>query len=272
MDRTIIPNGAQSEHPAARERFRTFCQRPEVVLVYVTGRHKALVQQAIKNYALPEPNFAITDVGSKIYQVNNGEWSELIDWTQEITPSWKGKSHIEIKAYLDDVPDLLIQESHKQNSHKLSYYLPLFVDKNAVIDNVRQRLEKEGIKTSLIWSIDEPKNIGLLDILPDNASKLHAIEFLQKRLDYQHHETVFAGDSGNDMPVLVSAIQSILVDNASDEIKEVALQQVQKNGYQPSLYIAKAERCGMNANYAAGVLEGIGHFLPEFQDCISKWQ
>lgn len=69
MDRTVIPNGEQPEHPDARKRFKTFCLLPEVKLVYVTGRHQELVKQAIKNYHLPEPDFVITDVGTKIYQV-----------------------------------------------------------------------------------------------------------------------------------------------------------------------------------------------------------
>jgi sucrose-6F-phosphate phosphohydrolase len=268
MDRTVIPNGAQPEHPHARQRFRTFCQQADVVLAYVTGRHKSLVEQAITDYALPEPDYAITDVGSKIYQINNGKWSELMDWQQEIAPCWKGKSHIEIATYLKDIPDLIMQESHKQNSHKLSYYISLCVDKDIIIDNITQLLEKEGIEASTIWSIDEPENIGLLDILPSNATKLHAIAFLQHKLHYRHQETIFAGDSGNDMPVLVSAVQSVLVDNASDEVKEMALEQVVKNGHRASLYLAKVEYCDMNANYAAGVLEGVGHFSPEFQDCI----
>ena len=56
MDRTIIPNGHQPEHPDARERFRQLCSLPAVKLVYVTGRHLQLVEQAIADYNLPEPD------------------------------------------------------------------------------------------------------------------------------------------------------------------------------------------------------------------------
>lgn len=270
MDRTVIPNGTQSEHPEARRRFKAFCQHSDVVLAYVTGRHKSLVQQAIKTYLLPEPDYAITDVGSKIYQVKEGQWEELSDWQQEISKSWQGKSHADLKSYLTDIIDLMIQESHKQNSHKLSYYLPLYSDIDRVIENIEARLAKQGVEASIIWSIDEPKNMGLLDVLPRNSTKLHAIQFLQKRLDYQHGETIFAGDSGNDMPVLVSDVQSILVDNASEKIKISALEQSEQKGHTSSLYLAQAERYGMNANYAAGVLEGVGYYAPLFDDLIRK--
>ena len=48
LDRTLLPNGQQPESPGARERFTRFVPRPEVNLVYVTGRHRQLVEQAIR--------------------------------------------------------------------------------------------------------------------------------------------------------------------------------------------------------------------------------
>lgn len=268
MDRTVIPNGIQPEHPDARNRFRSFCSNEDVVLAYVTGRHSKLVQKAIKNYHLPEPNYAITDVGSKIFKVDQGQWLELEQWQQEIDSSWNGYNHLQIKEILSEIDNLLLQESDKQNIHKVSYYLPLFVDQNAVIEHISSLLKPKNIKASVLWSIDELKNIGLIDVLPENATKLHAIEFLQRELAYTDSETVFAGDSGNDLPVLISAVQSVLVDNASDEIKTCSLQMAQENGHQDSLYLAKPTTCGMNANYSAGVLEGVAYFAPQFTDLL----
>ena len=271
MDRTIIPNGTQSEHPHARQKFKSFCSHPDVTLVYVTGRHKKLVQQAIKNYHLPQPDYVITDVGTKIYKVENSQsWHELKEWEQEISRSWNGYNHQQIKDLLNDIDYLILQENSKQNTHKLSYYLPLFIDSDVVITKMSHLLKQQNINGSILWSIDELKNIGLLDVLPVNATKLHAIQFLQKQLGFQHKETVFAGDSGNDLPVLVSSIQSILVDNASDEIKTSAVQLARQNGNEETLYIAKPLVCGMNANYTAGVLEGLLHYLPDFNDLIAR--
>jgi sucrose-6F-phosphate phosphohydrolase len=266
MDRTVIPNGTQSEHPKARHRFRTFCQHPDVTLAYVTGRHKTLVQQAIKNYHLPTPDYAITDVGTKIYKIDGHDWNELTSWEQEIKASWRGKSRQQLRELFSHIDELILQESNKQNTHKLSYYLPLFIEKEDIFNNMKKILKDNNVDASLIWSIDEPKNMGLLDILPANATKLHAIEFLQHHLGYQFEETVFAGDSGNDLPVLVSPIQSILVDNASDDIKTTAMTIATEKGNQNTLFIAKPSACGMNANYAAGVLEGVLHYAPNFQD------
>lgn len=268
MDRTVIPNGTQSEHPDARMRFRAFCKSPEVTLVYVTGRDKKLVKQAIKNYQLPQPSYAITDVGTKIYDISQNTWTALEEWEIEIDKSWHGKNHQQLKELLSDVPELLLQESNKQNTHKLSYYLPLYSDKDDVIHQIRSQLKANDVDASVIWSIDELKNVGLIDVLPRNATKLHAIEFLQSYLKFNVNETVFAGDSGNDLPVLISPIQSVLVDNASDEIKQTAQQLAKEYGHANSLYIAKPLALAMNANYSAGVLEGVWHFAPRFHELL----
>ncbi|MBT8439796.1 MAG: haloacid dehalogenase, partial [Gammaproteobacteria bacterium] len=61
LDRTLIPNGPQPESPAARQRFLSLVNKPEVLLAYVTGRHQKLVQDAINNYCLPVPDFVIGD-------------------------------------------------------------------------------------------------------------------------------------------------------------------------------------------------------------------
>ena len=124
----------------------------------------------------------------------------------------------------------------------------------------------QGIKSSLIWSIDEQANMGLLDILPACAGKRQAIEFLMQHLDYDLNETIFAGDSGNDISVMVGPIHSILVANASDEIREYAIKKAKANNQMQSLYIAQGDYLGMNGNYSAGILEGVAHYKPEVED------
>lgn len=270
MDRTVIPNGNQAAHPDAHERFHAFCQLPEVCLAYVTGRHLGLVKQAIDEYRLPVPAYAITDVGTRIYQLRDSVWRELESWEQEIAADWKGYSHEQIRQLLNGISGPYLQEPDKQSSHKLSYYLPPQVDENRVMDEMRVRLDRAGIHASLIWSVDEQKSIGLLDVLPRNATKLHGIEFLQRQLGFPHGQLVFAGDSGNDMPVLVSAINSVLVANAADDIKQTAEQLAKQNGNQDSLYLARGDSLRMNGNYTAGILEGVWHFCPEFRDALES--
>ena len=69
---------------------------------------------------------------------------------------------------------------------------------------------------------------------------------------------MFAGDSGNDLDVLISDIRSVLVANADAETKRRA-----EKASGEALYVAKGGYLGMNGNYSAGILEGAAHYWPE---------
>ncbi len=263
LDRTLIPNGYQAESPMARSYFSGFAARPEVVLVYVSGRHRGLVQEAIKEYHLPVPDFVIGDVGTTIYRVGQAqEWERQTEWESEIAADWSGKSHTDLEELLKDISGLRLQEVGKQNCCKLSYYVPLQADRAALETSIEQRFRDAKVKSNLIWSVDEPAAIGLLDILPARASKLHAIEMLMRMRGFSNDETLFCGDSGNDMEVLVSSIPAVVVANSQPEVKEQAALLARENGCTDELYIAKGGFQGMNGNYSAGILEGIVHYYP----------
>ncbi len=263
LDRTILPNGSQEESPQARPLLRALVRRPEIILAYVSGRHKGLLLEAIDTYALPVPDYAIGDVGTTIYEIRGDTWRPWQAWAEEIAPDWKGKRHDELAALFTDIDALALQEPEKQNTFKLSYYAPEAIDRAALLSRMRERLVAHGVRASLIWSIDEAAHTGLLDVLPERATKVHAIRFLMARKGISERRVVFAGDSGNDLPVLTSGLQAVLVANARDEVRDEARQVVRAKGISERLYLAKGGFLGMNGNYAAGVLEGLAHFRPE---------
>lgn len=266
LDRTLIPNGPQSESADAREHFAALVAHPEVTLAYVTGRHRVLVEQAIVNYRLPAPDFVVGDVGTTIYYVGpRHDWRRQTAWENEIAKDWGGKTHADIKALARDIPSLRPQAHAKQNDYKLSYYVPLHSDRNALSAMIDARLRTSGVKARLIWSVDEPTGIGLLDILPARASKYHAVEALMRMHDFSYADTIFCGDSGNDIEVLISPIPSVLVANSQLQVRELATKLARTGGHAEQLYIAKGDFQGMNGNYAAGILEGVAHYHPHTQ-------
>ena len=262
LDRTLIPNGMQPESPGARELFARLSNRPEVTLVYVTGRHRQLVEDAVNRYQLPPPDLVISDVGTRIYTIQGLDWQVWTAWEEEVHASWSTKDPAAIHTLFGDLPALRLQEEAKQSCHKLSYYVELHHDHGALIMEMERRLREHGIKSSLVWSVDETSAIGLLDVLPENATKLHAIRFIKDRLGFSLEETVFAGDSGNDLSVLASEIQAVLVANADDSVRRQALIQAQENGHSKALYLAQGGVLGLNGNYGSGILEGVLHYLP----------
>jgi hydroxymethylpyrimidine pyrophosphatase-like HAD family hydrolase len=128
---------------------------------------------------------------------------------------------------------------------------------------VERRLEKRGVQCALVYSEDETRGLGLLDVLPAGATKLGAIEFLLDHRGYAPGETVFAGDSGNDLPVLASALPAVLVANAQEEVRREAVRRATELGTADTLYLARGGWGGMNGFYSAGILEGVAHFRPE---------
>lgn len=263
LDRTLLPNGPQRESKSARERFRLLAEHEGVKLVYVTGRHLALVDKAIRNYSIPQPDFIVADVGSSIYQLETRHWQLWDAWEQAISKDWGGRNNAELHQLLIGFRDLRLQEHSKQNVHKLSYYVPLYVNHSELIARMQERLQEHNVDANLIWSVDDPANIGLLDVLPASAGKRHAIEFVMHQLGYGLKETVFAGDSGNDIEVIASPIQSVIVANASDSVRKAAIRQARINQQTESVYMARGDYLGMNGCYSAGILEGVAHYMPE---------
>ena len=265
LDRTLIPNGEQPESPEARPLFRQLVSNPQITLAYVTGRDKMLVQEAIAEYELPVPNFVIADVGSTIYEIKNNQWLRLTDWDNQISGDWQYKTQTDLVNFFADFDHIKLQEISKQGLHKLSYYVSLNAELEPIVTKIEAKLEAEKIQANIIWSIDEKAHVGLLDILPLSANKYHAIAYLMKSQNFTLDNTIFSGDSGNDLDVLMSPIKSILVGNAHLDVKEKIQSAMNQVGLKDSIYIAQGKSSKLNGNYSAGILEGIFHYFPDVQ-------
>jgi sucrose-6F-phosphate phosphohydrolase len=263
LDRTLLPNGRQPESAAARPLFARFTSQQGVTLAYASGRHRTLVEEAIATYELPAPDWVIGDVGTTLYRVQAGRWDPWPSWEEEIAGDWQGLWSEDLQPLFLDLEPLTLQEPAKQNRYKLSYTLPLTTRREELLECMSLRLQQKGLAVSLIYSVDEPAGLGLLDVLPARATKLHALEFLMRQQGFEPGNTLFAGDSGNDLPVLCSAVPSVLVANADAATITQAQQQSDRQGTADRFYLARGGFLGMNGNYAAGILEGIAHFHPQ---------
>ena len=267
LDRTLIPNGREEESPGARPRLARFCAHPAVELVFVSGRDLQLVLDGVDEWSLPQPDYIIGDVGTTIYaprsHAGDGDWVHWRAWTDEIAPYWNGLTHDDIGEVFADITAIRPQETSKQGTFKASYYVDREVNQGVLDAELHGRLWRHGMDARLVWSVDEAADVLLLDVLPSGASKLHAIEFLIQHLAFDERRALFAGDSGNDLHALGSHINGVLVANAAPDVKERARDMVRAGALEDTLYLARGGLFGMNGNYAAGVLEGLVHYLPE---------
>ncbi len=267
LDRTIIPNGHAAESPDARTLLHRVARRPELMLVYVTGRDEALITQALREWNLPLPKIAVGDVGTAIFDVSGTAADPVFTpwkgWQEIISADWQGKKNPDMLTMLADFDVLRIQEPEKQKDFKLSFYVDSGVDMGELAANIHRHLERRGIRASVITSMDEMAGVGLVDIVPAGATKVDAISHIAGKYGLDKSRVIFAGDSGNDLPALTSGFNAVLVKNASDEVRSQAVAESSRKKTDDRLYLAKGEFLGMNGNYAAGVLEGLAHFMPE---------
>ncbi len=268
LDRTLLPNGHAEESAGARKYFARLVKHPQVTLVYVSGRDRELVRASIDEYGIPEPDYLIADVGSTIYNIEQHDWHRFEEWHRRLNDSWHDLSTSQLQSLIGEIDGLRLQEAHKQGEYKLSFYAPLNINREVIEQRIQHILDEQGITASLVWSIDDMQAIGLLDVLPENASKQLAIEFLAAELGIGHDCIVFAGDSGNDVSVMLSGIRSILVANASDDLRNELIDEIHARKIEQTLYIASGGYLSMNGNYSAGIMEGVVHFFPQVRTWI----
>lgn len=263
LDRTLLPNGTQPESPGARDLFARAVAGPDVVLAYVTGRHRELVLAAMAEYGLPRPDYVIGDVGTTLYHLDGDTWHEQPVWQAAIQADWAGRTGADLAKALTSVGGLRPQEADRQNTWKLSYYTAVLSNPAPLLAVVRMCLDALGVRVNLVWSVDEAAGVGLLDVLPASASKQHALEFLAGMLGIPPARVLFAGDSGNDLEVLAGPLPAVLVANADAGVRGRAVELAAGQGNIERLYLARGGLAGMNGNYSAGILEGLAHFMPE---------
>ncbi|MFO7610069.1 MAG: HAD family hydrolase [Candidatus Krumholzibacteriia bacterium] len=264
LDRTLLPNGAAPESPGARERFARLVAHPDVTLVYVTGRDPGRVDEAIATWEVPRPDALIADVGATIAGPGPGGWERWPAWDEAIGPDWGGRDAADLQELLRDLPDLQPQDPSRQGRWKLSFEVAPDGDLPQLAGMIRDRLAAQGVRASVIFSRDDALGVGLVDVLPASADKHRALEFVMARLGFGPGETVFAGDSGNDLEVLTGPVPAVLVANASPELRAVASREAAAAGHGDLLYLARGGLPGLNGNYAAGILEGVLHYHPDW--------
>ena len=264
LDRTLLPNGVAPESPRARPLFARLAAAPDVTLVYVTGRDAGLVDEALATWKVPAPDILIGDVGTTIAERRDGAWVRWPEWDETIARDWSGRGGVAIRDLLQGIDGLEPQDDSRQGLWKVSWEIAPGVDASPLVAEVRRRLDAAGVRASVIWSVGEPVGVGLVDVLPAAANKERAIAYVMRRLGFGADEVVFAGDSGNDLDVLVGPIPAVLVANASPELRATARREAEAAGNGRALHLASGGVMGMNGNYAAGVLEGVLHYHPEW--------
>ena len=257
MDRTLLPNGSWEADEGAIGMFNQLTREHGILVVYVTGRNLALTEGAISEFGVRPPDILIGDVGTSIRKYEDGQWSFDDGWTDHVrraSPRWDAQA---IKAAVADIEGLREQEAEHQNPFKQSYYAD-HARREDILAAIAERVEGRYDEVA-IYSYDSMDNKGLVDFLPNSATKQTALEYVAEEYGCDKGDVVFCGDSGNDIFPLTAGFSGVLVRNADDQLVEnVRNAMDEKPGLKA--YFAKGGFKGLNGYYTSGVLEGASHY------------
>lgn len=216
-----------------------------MVFGVATGRSFHSAMSILEQRDAPRPQVMITSVGSEVYHLdaNGTTYTADPDWRAIVQRGWNREA---VHRALRGLPGLQPQAALEQRAFKLSYFSD---GDREITARVRARLEAAGLRCSVIHSHGR-----YLDILPVRASKGTAVDFVRRRYGLPENAVFVAGDSGNDIEMLRTIPQAIIVANFSDDLASL-----------PSLshsYVARA-------THARGVIEGVHHFRNKAR---SAWQ
>jgi hypothetical protein len=257
MDRTLLPNGSWEADENAIELFNELTRKHGVLVVYVTGRNLQLTEAALTEFGVRPPDILIGDVGTSIRKYQDGRWQFDDGWTahvRRVSPRWDANA---IRDAVADIEGLQEQEPEHQNSFKQSYYAD-HARRESIMAAIADRVEGRYDEVA-IYSYDSMDDKGLVDFLPDSATKQTALEYVAEEFGCDKGEVVFCGDSGNDIFPLTAGFSGVLVRNADEQLVENVRGAMAKN---PGLkvYFAKGGFMGLNGFYTSGVLEGASHY------------
>ncbi len=263
LDRTLFPNGDQ-EYDGSMDDLNRIVGENNITVIYVTGRNVEQVKSGMKKYNPPEPVHLVAEVGTRVYTYVGNNFTEDSSYIQHIDTHTRNWNRLDIEARLESLKQLTLQEEHNQNRFKISFYLQAVSEAEAVVSKAEELVQQETPDAHIIYSVDETKGLGLVDVLPKRANKLEALEFVRKKIGVEKEDILYAGDSGNDLIPLTSGYKAVLVKNAIDEVRRQVQEEAERNGYFERVYFAKGvdeQDIGKyNGNYTSGIIEGLFHF------------
>lgn len=253
LDGTLIP---LKEHPRNKVDLKTLLHyrlMERLTLVFVSGRHKESICEAICEQHLPLPDWVIADVGTTIYRAEDPFMlTPISEYHEHLSDLTDGRPIEELDEIALTFDSVRRQESEKQGDFKRSFYADAD-QTHAIADQIRKTLAENNLPFAVIDSIDPFTGDGLIDLLPQNVSKAYALRWWTDHIDRPREAVVFAGDSGNDMAAFTAGYRTIVVGNTDRSIANAVAEEHRRQEWADRLFLAEGRG-------TSGVLEGCKHF------------
>ena len=236
FDRLIITDldNTLTGDPVALAEFNELIRDHEYIgFGIATGRRLDDAMELIEKLGLPRPDLIDTDVGT---QLHYGEsLTPDLSWRKQIGYAWSPE---DIHRILDDVPGLFLQEAKHQSEFKISYELD--AARAPKITAIKKLLREAGVRAKVVLSL-----AMYLDIIPVRGGSELSLRHLLWKWGFSPENVLVAGDSGNDVGMLLGRTLGVVVGNYSPELERLRKR--------PRVYFASAP-------HARGILEGIEYY------------
>jgi sucrose-phosphate synthase len=203
-----------------------------------TGRRLDDALNLIKQLNLPKPDVLNTAAGT---QLHYGEkLTPDVSWQKQIGYAWKPK---EIRELLDAIPGLFLQAAENLSEFKISYEIDPEIAPS--VTEIKKKMRAAGLRATVNLSLQI-----YLDIVPVRGGADLSLRHLLYKWGFSPDKVLVAGDSGNDIGMLLGRTLGVVVANYSPELERL------RN--QPRIYFAQGA-------HARGIIEGIEyyHFLTD---------
>ena len=253
LDGTLIPLADDPQTCEDLGVLSELLRQHAVPIIFLTGRGPTSVQNAIEEHGLPMPDWIVCDVGTSIYQTDGAGGFIAVDQYAShlndiVTPAQIASFQEQFSA----VDGLELQPEPHQAPFKLSYYAD-HSRVESLAAQIRHAVDLSGIPCSVVHSTDTITGRGYVDILPRNVSKASALYWWAHFANQDLDQVLFAGDSGNDLPVFMAGHPAIVVANAEPAIARLAYDAHDQAGWKQRLFFATKRA-------TSGVLEGCRWF------------
>jgi trehalose-6-phosphate synthase/hydroxymethylpyrimidine pyrophosphatase-like HAD family hydrolase len=185
----------------ATDRWRllaSLTRRPDVTVVFATGRGRTAVREVLRDLLLPRPRWIIADIGATV--LDGVDLIPVESLQTALRAGWPGTGRV--RAALRRFPALRYQDDVAQDG-RCSFYLQpdqLTVD---ITDAVA------ALGCRWIYSADR-----YFDVLPHGASKGSALLALARLQGWSVDSILVAGDSLNDLSLFTLGAHGVIVGNA----------------------------------------------------------
>lgn len=245
LDGTLLPNGMLRAAGGCLDRTRQLLARLKeeaCPIIYVTNSDLALAQAGPQTFQLSEPDYWICNAGTEIY---DGKGKSDSEWEQMMGPTFDQASFL---AVLKGNPKLAIQEEEQQGPHKFGLYYPGPID-DTLRSWILTRAQEVVDDVGLVEGLEQSSGQTSIDIIPANAGKMSALQYLAEKLGFSERYMFFSGEAASDFDILTSGICGTLVGNTFPMVQEQARTLVETTG--------NARLSLSQGYYGDGIIEGL---------------